>query len=99
MIFTKGVELENTCTACPQQFEGAVDGNPAYFRLRHSWWRFCIVEPGGNPIGPGLTPEKAVLYYKEGEHEPDKDCGIMLNVEEFIMAMVNEFRSSQERAK
>jgi len=99
MIRSPGVELEETCGACPHQFQGTVDGNPAFFRLRHSAWRFCIIEPGGNPIGPGLTPDKKVLYYKDGEYQPGQDCGVMIEAEEFIMGMVREFRDLQAAEK
>ena len=97
MIRAPGIELEETCFACPQQYQGTVDGNPAFFRLRHSSWRFCIVEPGGNPVGPGATPDKKVLYYKDGEHEPGTDAGIMVGAEGFILAMIEDFRREQTR--
>lgn len=91
MSFDAGVKMDCTCMACPEQYEGTVDGNPAYFRLRHSVWRFCIVEPGGNPIAPSRTPDKKVLYYKDGEID-GSDVGIMEDAPGFIMSMVQEFR-------
>jgi hypothetical protein len=99
MIKAIGVEMEETCGACPHQFQGTVDGNPAFFRLRHSWWRFCISEPGGNPIGPGLTPDKKVLFYREGSHEPGQDSGVMLGAEDFILKMIEEFRAESKKTK
>lgn len=91
-----GVKLRMTCLACPETYEGTVDGNPAYFRLRHSWWRFCIIEPGGNPVGPGATPDRKVLYYKDGMLDED-NVGIMENAQGFIMAMIREFRQAGEK--
>lgn len=90
-----GIKMEETCGACPQQYQGTVDGNPAYFRLRHSLWRFCIIQPGGNPIGPGMTPHKKVLYYNEGEL-PGSDVGVMEDCEEFIMFMIRDFRAGRK---
>jgi hypothetical protein len=94
--YDPGVKLEMTCGACPEQYEGTVDGNPAYFRLRHSYWRFCIIEPGGNPIGPGATPDKKVLYFKDGKL-PGEGIGVMENAMSFIMLMVKEFRTLQAK--
>jgi hypothetical protein len=91
-----GVKLVRTCLACPQQYQGTVDGNPAYFRLRHSHWRFCIVEPDGDPIGPGRTPEKKVLFYKEGDVEGE-NVGIMRDAPNLIFSMVEEFRKGLYR--
>lgn len=91
MLDDPGVKLEMTCMACPEQYEGTVDGNPAYFRERSSRWRFCIIEPGGNPIGPGMTPDKKVLYYKGGELPGDGFGGG--EAMSLILLMVKEFRS------
>lgn len=94
-----GVKLERTCDACPEQYEGTVDGNPAYFRLRHSSWRFCIAKPGGDPIGQGLPGiVREVLYYKEGE-AAGADVGIMEDAPGLIMSMVREFRESSDQRK
>jgi hypothetical protein len=42
-----GIDLSCTCPAIPLQFEGTVDGTPAYFRYRGGEWRFTI-----HPIDP-----------------------------------------------
>ena len=97
MFNDPGVDLKCTCFACPEQYEGTVDGNPAYFRLRHSYWRFCIVEPGGNPIGPEATPDKKVLYYKESEYDSGQDAGMMNDAPSLILFMIKEFRDSQKK--
>lgn len=86
-----GVKLECTCGACPEQYEGTVDGNPAYFRLRHSHWTFTIVKPGASPYGRASQEE--ILYYKDG-HESGQDVGIMEDARGLIMSMVKEFRKS-----
>jgi hypothetical protein len=91
-----GVKLVRTCGACPEQYEGTVDGNPAYFRLRHLWWRFCIVKPGEDPISP--QSGENVLYCKDGETAGPGD-GIMDDAPGLIMSMVQEFRNPSERTK
>lgn len=92
-----GIQMECTCGACPEQYEGTVDGNPAYFRLRHSYWTFTIVKPGASPYGRASQDE--ILYYKEGECNPGQDAGIMEGACDLIVSMVGEFRNSQERRR
>lgn len=36
----RGVTMEQTCGACPVQYEGEVDGVPFYFRARGQRWSF-----------------------------------------------------------
>lgn len=91
-----GIELEQTCGACPEQYQGTVDGNPAYFRLRHSYWQFCIVKPGECPSGP--QNQDNVLYFKTGEYMPGQNCGVMEDALGLIHSMIAEFRDSA-RAK
>jgi hypothetical protein len=90
-----GVKLECTCGACPQQYEGTVDGNPAYFRLRHSYWTFTVVKPGVSPYGGADQTE--TLYYKEGQYKPGQDAGIMDDAEGLIASMIAEFRKSSKK--
>ena len=92
---SEGVDLPMTCGACPQQYEGEVDGNPAYFRLRHGYWRFTIVAPGSNPVGPG--PDGVVLFHAEAECKVGDGC--MDEAEALIMSLINAFRLSQEGTK
>ena len=42
-----GIARVFTCTACPVQAHGTVDGVPFYFRARYQWWTM--------EIGPGNT--------------------------------------------
>ncbi len=82
----KSVKMGRTCIACPEQYEGTVDGLPAYFRIRHSYWRFCITKLGGNPIR-GVDS----VYFKDGVTDgPDE--GIMDDAPGLIMSLVVEFR-------
>jgi len=85
----KGVALRLTCPSCPCQFEGTVDGYPAYYRSRWGEWEFDIVKTGTDPILP--KPEN-ILYHGEGYGgEFDTDAwGI-------IKQCVAEFRKKQER--
>lgn len=79
-----GVNLSLTSGACPQQYEGTVDGNPAYFRLRHGHWRFTIVKPGANPVHSEI--EGDILYEKDGERADG--LGVMQDAEAFIISMI-----------
>jgi hypothetical protein len=43
-----GVVARQTSTACPEQWEGSVDGRSFYFRERHGQWRIELdMEPNG----------------------------------------------------
>jgi hypothetical protein len=92
-----GIQMECTCGACPEQYEGTVDGNPAYFRLRHSHWTFTIVKPGASPYG--RASEDEILYRRDGVYDPGQDAGIMENAQDLIVAMVLEFRNSSKSPK
>lgn len=37
-----GIDLRITCSACPTQVEGTVDGREVYFRARHGAWDFTV---------------------------------------------------------
>jgi hypothetical protein len=57
------VDMRMTCSAVPLQFEGTVDGNPAYFRARFQHWYFTIVRPGAEPVRP--EPDNNLLFFRE----------------------------------
>lgn len=43
-----GVEAQRTVTACPEVWEGTIDGHSFYFRERHGEWRIEVdLEPDG----------------------------------------------------
>lgn len=54
-----GVDMVCTCPGTPTQYEGTVDGNPAYFRYRFGTVSFTITAVGTDPV---LPREKDVLY-------------------------------------
>ena len=56
------VDMKVTCESVPLQFEGTVDGNPAYFRARYDSWYFSIVKPGRDAVGPDRDD---VLFYRD----------------------------------
>jgi len=85
-----GIQMTCTCGACPEQWEGTVDGNPAYFRLRHSHWSFQIVKPGASPYGSAKPDE--ILYEENGTHNIGQDAGSMEDTQSLIAALVAEFR-------
>lgn len=45
---------EWTCSACPVQAEGMVDGHSWYFRSRGEHWEFYVAEPGHMGYQVGL---------------------------------------------
>lgn len=91
-----GIQMECTCGACPEQYEGTVDGNPAYFRLRHSHWTFTIVKPGASPYGRASQDE--ILYEESGDHNIGQDAGAMEDASSLIVALVAEFRRAGQGA-
>lgn len=52
----EGLEFQITCSACPFQLEGSIDGVPLYFRERWSEWQ----------IGIGTTPAKIAFGSAQG---------------------------------
>lgn len=64
-----GIRLARTCDACPVQYEGEVDGCPAYFRYRFGFLEFTIVKVGCEPVWPR---QEDVLYYFgiADDHQP-----------------------------
>lgn len=67
MILPEGVDLVQTCRACPEQYDMLLYGERVgYFRLRHSY--YTVEVPG-----PSLNPEDRVL---EEDYCPGEDAGI-----------------------
>ena len=68
-----GWEGRITCSACPVQIHGHVDGSPFYFRARHSWQRFSVWTGGkfGRTSRSGFCdllglPPRAESFIREG---------------------------------
>jgi hypothetical protein len=61
-----GIDMTCTCAACPLQYEGTVDGVPAYFRARWNSWSFTI---GPNPVRAWRDPEHHAQWDGEVEGE------------------------------
>src|SRR3972149_6454343 len=59
------VKMQQTCPYCPVQFEGTVNGHPAYFRARWSSWSFSIAKVGKSPV---LVKEEDALYFRTEEY-------------------------------
>ncbi len=74
------IEMRMTCEATPLQFEGTVDGNPAYFRSRFRHWSFCIVKPGGNPV-LSLSADEVLYCREEAYGTGPYDAGYMPEAE------------------
>ena len=50
-----GIRMRCTCGACPVQYEGTVDGYPAYWRARHNSFGLAIAtQPGTDPVDVSL---------------------------------------------
>lgn len=47
-----GVQMIRTCNGTPTQYEGTVDGYPAYFRFRWGHLEFTITKKGTEPCLP-----------------------------------------------
>jgi hypothetical protein len=91
-----GIQMTCTCGACPEQWEGTVDGNPAYFRLRHSRWTFVIAKPGASLYGGASQDE--TLYEESGDHNIGQDAGVMEDAPALIAALVSEYRRGLRKA-
>lgn len=81
-----GIDLHMTCTAAPLQYEGTVDGVPAYFRERHEEWQFTI---GPKPIFPDDDPANR-SWFGEGSLSPEEAKAIMRNC-------IAEYRSDKQQ--
>ena len=62
------IQMTMTCQYCPVQYEGTVDGNPAYFRARWSSWSFSITKPGTSPVIP---KDEDCLYHRSDDYGED----------------------------
>ena len=64
------VMLEQTCGACPSQWEGQLaDGRALYVRYRHGYLRACVADTLGGAISFGsadLMAQVAVVLSEEG---------------------------------
>lgn len=73
-----GVNLRLTCESVPVQFEGTVDGYPAYFRARYSGWSFTIARTEEAAVGASVgirdSGPGAVLF-DTGGYADDDGCG------------------------
>lgn len=93
-----GVVLELTCNGSPVQYEGTVDGHPAYFRARWSSWRFTIARMGDSAVSPS-HPE-GPLYSGGGQYDED-GCGMCAGLmpnedaERLIVVGVGVFRATR----
>lgn len=92
--FGPGVTLTVTCGACPVQFEGTVDEQPAYFRARGDGWSFTIVDDDEDPVGPD-DPNK-VRYHATDNVEGGMFAASWLDpleAGEIITRCIKDFRS------
>lgn len=73
-VMIHGYRLQQTCGACPEQYDVFDDlgQQVAYFRLRHGGFRVDVPDCGGetiftaNPKGDGIfDPEERVYYLTE----------------------------------
>lgn len=66
-----GILMECTCSACPMQLEGTVDGFPAYFRARGEHYTFDIALSGGDAVSQSLSDSEGELsVYERWGDEP-----------------------------
>jgi len=57
------IVMRMTCSGCPVQYEGKVNGKVAYYRSRHGQWRFEIYE--------GKFFDSPIIFHKEGLDKAD----------------------------
>ena len=83
--------LRMTCPAVPVQYDGDVDGYPAYFRYRFGHWYFVVTHPGSEPVMP---KKEDLIFFREGDRG-DEWAGDMPKDEadEFVSGLVAEFRA------
>ena len=57
------IVMKMTCSGCPVQYEGKINGKVAYYRSRHGSWRFEIYE--------GKFLDSPIIFNKEGIDKVD----------------------------
>lgn len=89
-----GITMACTCIACPVQFEGTVDGTPAYFRERHGDWAFAV---GPTPIEAAIgMPVEGVHRVWEGETEGTPSWMPHAEAKAIMRRCVSEWRKEAE---
>lgn len=99
-IAEPGIVMRCTCDATPIQFEGHIDGYPAYWRARYDRFQLAIATaPGTDPVD--VACGFATGWYEERPYgEPGGyDAGFMPldQAERLIREGVAMFRLSQQR--
>lgn len=93
-ITEEGVALEMTCSACPVQIEGTVDGEQLYFRARWGEWTCCIATDRTTAVLADSADEEGVHYFRWGN---DAEDGWMPHAEawELVRECIAAWRASR----
>lgn len=95
---SRGIDLTLTCNGSPVQYEGTVDGYPAYFRARWSAWRFTIARTGDSAVWP--SHPDGPLFEISGAYDDD-GCGYCAGMmpngiaEQLMHVGIGSFRAQQ----
>jgi hypothetical protein len=98
------VELELTCHACPNQYEGKLTIAhpvtnkphvfPFYFRARHGGWSFTLAKSGEKP-----WISKNPIYYKTGVGSWEGSDSLPIVAEEITKAEFTIYETIWKKAK
>jgi len=69
LINIHGYELQQTCSACPEQYNVSIDGNCiGYLRLRHGYFYAESPGPGGTRVFESQPRGDGSFEFDEREH-------------------------------
>ena len=85
------VQMLRTCAGTPTQYEGTVDGYPAYFRFRFGCLSFTIVKKGADP---SWSLEEDVLHHYSVKYDDLPWAGDMSDQDarEIMRVEIEKFR-------
>jgi hypothetical protein len=95
-----GIALRCTCSACPVQYEGTVDGYPAYWRARYDSFTLAIATtPGTDPVEVGCGMVAGWAEERAYGAPGGFDAGYIphAQAEQLIREGVAAFRASQQK--
>ncbi len=94
-----GLALRFTCTACPVQIEGEIDGLALYFRSRWDSWRLAIAKDLDQAVGAHRQAD-AAFYHESSAGLSGFDASWLdpEQVDQVVRACLTAFRAGQTNA-
>jgi hypothetical protein len=94
-----GLTLRFTCTACPVQVEGEVDGLTLYFRSRWDSWSLAIAKDLDQAVRANRQAD-AVFYHESSAGLSGFDASWLepAEVDQVLRACLTAFRAGQTNA-